>query len=254
MEGNQPIVVDNGSGLCKVGFSGEDYPLDIFPTIIGVPKYKDILFGVNQKDTYIGDGAQIKREKLSQVMFESFGIPSLYIGISSILSLYASGRTTGLVLEIGDGVTSASPIYQVISLVNSIERLDLAGRDITNYLMQILQERGYSFSTTSEREIINNIKDKLAFVSQDFQQSIVDNNKKEEEEISYELPDGQNLIIGNERFRCSEVLFQPSILGNESPGIHELTNYSIMKCDFNIRKHLYDEYNEYGASIVNTKF
>ncbi|KAM9985759.1 hypothetical protein ACTFIZ_012386 [Dictyostelium cf. discoideum] len=301
MEENQPIVIDNGSRLCKVGFSGENYPLDIFPSIIGIPKYKDILLGVNQKDTYIGDEAQTKRgvlsirypiengvirnwddmekiwkyilynqlrvlpsehpilhiesplnsksnrEKLSQIMFESFEIPSLYIGISSILSLYASGRTTGLVLEIGDGVTSALPIYEGFSLLNSIQRLHLAGRDITNYLIQTLQERGYSFSTTSERELINNIKEKLAFVSQDFQQSIL--NYKEEE-ISYELPDGQNLIIGNERFRCSEVLFQPSLLGNESPGIHELTNYSIMKCDFNIRKHLYGNIILSGGSTL----
>ncbi|KAN0050670.1 hypothetical protein ACTA71_003815 [Dictyostelium dimigraforme] len=297
MEENQPIVIDNGSSLCKVGFAGNIYPFNIFPSIVGVPKYTSILLGVNQKDKYIGDEAQTKRgilsirypiehgiiknwddmeiiwkhifynqlrvssnqhsmlhiepplnpksnrEKLGEIMFESFGIPSLYIEVSSILSLYATGRTTGLVLEIGDGVTSALPIYGDIHYQI----------DITDYLIKILEERGYLITTTIA-EIIRTIKEKFAFVSQDFQnnniQRSISNYNGDNKEISYELPDGQRLIIGNERFLCSEVLFQPSILGNESPGIHELTNYSIMKCDANIRKDLYGNIVLSGGSTL----
>merc|ERR1712156_707762 len=102
-------------------------------------------------------------------------------------------------MDSGDGVSHTVPIYEGYALPHAILRLDFAGRELTNYLMKILTERGYSFTTTLE--------------------------------TSYELPDGQVITIGNERFRAPEALFQPSFLGMESCGIHETTYNSIMKCD-----------------------
>ena len=168
-------------------------------------------------------------------MFETFSVPAIYIALQGVLSLYSSGRTTGIVLDSGDSMSQAVPIYEGYALPHAALTVNHAGSDLTDYLVKLLTERGYSFTTTAEREIVRDIKEKLCYVSCNFHKEM----SRKISSKSYTLPDGQIITTGNEQFRCPEALFQPSFLGMESAGIHEITYNSIMKCDVDIRKDLY---------------
>ncbi|KAI8039904.1 hypothetical protein M5D96_007329 [Drosophila gunungcola] len=249
---HQPaVVMDNGSGMCKAGFSTEDTPRVVFPSIVGRPRHQNVLVDSLVDDCLIGEAAARKRgmltlrypiehgvvknwedmekiwkhtyemlradpldhpvllteaplnpkknrEKMTEIMFENFEVPSLYVAIQAVLSLYATGRTVGVVVDSGDGVTHTVPIYEGYALPHACFRVDLAGRDLTDYLCTLLLERGVKMSTSAEREIVREIKEKLCYA-----------------------------------------LFQPSLLCQEVMGIHESTYHSILKCDLDLRKDMF---------------
>ncbi|OMH81305.1 Actin-2 [Zancudomyces culisetae] len=200
------------------------------------------------------------REAAAQILFETFNVPALYFSIQAVLSLYASGRTTGLVLDSGDGVTHAVPVYEGFTIPSAIQRIDLAGRDVTMYLKSLLRKSGLRFETTAEDEIVRVIKEKTCYVALD--------STKEEENMrnslystvqlgslsskssqpqsnlpstpeTFLLPDGNRVKLGHERFKAPEILFRPDLAGLEYPGLHQLIADCIAKSDCDLRKTLY---------------
>jgi actin len=165
-----------------------------------------------------------------QVMFETFSVPAIYIAVQQVLSLYASGRTTGIVVDSGE-VTHAVPIYEGYSLPHASFRLDLAGKELTDYLFRRL-----SFKTSAERLLAKDIKEKLCYVALDFDEEEKRYQQSSSLDKSYELPDGNVINVGIDRCRCPEILFKPYLLGLSLPSIHETVFNSIMNCDKDIRK------------------
>jgi actin len=182
------------------------------------------------------------RERMTQVMFEIFNVPSYYIAPQAVLALYASGRTTGIVLDSGDGVTHTVPVYEGYALPHAIMQLDVAGRDVSDYMVQLMKNAGGPLLAAAEREIAKDIKEKTAYVAVNYETEDKTFKDGFGKEASYTLPDGKTIPIGDMQYKAAEILFKPGKISSKHeglPGIHELIFQSIMKCDPEIRKDLY---------------
>ena len=180
------------------------------------------------------------REKMAEVMFEKFETPGLYMYTGSVLSLFASGKTTGLIVDSGEGRTHAVPIYEGFALPHGILKLDISGRDITDYLYTILRKNVPVFGNpdANYRGEVVKIKEQFCMVAQDF-----DILKKTSEESGdreeYRLPDGSSIMIGIEKYTCPEILFSPNHIGRNCSGLADTVFKAISNCDANIKKELY---------------
>ena len=243
--GPKSIVIDNGSGMVKAGFAGEDHPSAVFSSIIGYPLYTNqMFFFYNSNPYFIGDDAQrmrgvckIKypiangiiedfddmkkiwthtfynelraapseipvmiteanmkcksnREQMCRIMFDDFNVPAMYIQTPAVLSIYAAGRTTGIVVESGDDVTHAVPIFEGHQIPDTINKIELAGRDLTSYLIKFLKDDNYNFETSEERESVRDMKEKLCYVADDYEAEVKKATEDSTLKKIYVLPDG----------------------------------------------------------------
>jgi len=293
----KPIVIDNGSGVIKAGFSGDNQPSVKFPSIVGVPRTDKQMVGVESKAEYIGDEAQkmrgvlklsypiesgivtdwgqmekvweycfsnelrvdpnehkvmlteapqnpkANREKMTSLMFETFGVQGLYVAIQAVLSLYSNGRTTGMVCDSGDGVTHTVPVYEGYQVPHAVKKNYIAGRAITDHMAKLLTADGITEQggLSAWRQIVRKIKEELCFVSLDPEADKQKAAESTELAKNYELPDGQVVSVNAPRFMGPEALFFPDLIkeGDEVEGMHKMCYSSITECDIDIRKELY---------------
>ncbi|KAI9010679.1 actin-related protein [Hyaloraphidium curvatum] len=286
---NQPVVIDNGSGVIKAGFAGDDQPKCFFPSYVGRPKHVRIMAGAVEGDTFIGRKAQElrgllkinypmrhgiveswddmeriwqhvyseelktlpeehpvllteaplnprqNRERAAQILFETFNVPALFMSVQAVLALYASGRTTGLVLDSGDGVSHAVPVFEGFTMPHAVRRIDIAGRDVTDHLLLLLRKAGHNFHTSAEKEIVRLIKERACYVAPTASKDEKEAGKAED----FLLPDGNVVRLGDERHRAPELLFSPDVAGFEEPGVHQMLVDSIAKTDLDLRRTLF---------------
>ena len=185
------------------------------------------------------------RERMVQTMFETFGFGGVHVGVQAVMTLYAQGLQTGVVVDAGDGVTHIVPVFDGYALPHLTRRLDIAGRDITRQLVQLLFNRGYqqSFHSDSDLETVRKIKEQLCFVSAD-----LDIDRRLGRETTALLSEYHisgngdrplKLKLAEERFEAPEILFQPSLIGKECPGLAEQLFLTIQGADMDLRSELY---------------
>ena len=273
-ERSDTLVLDNGSGIFKAGFSGDKAPKVVFPNVIGKSRSTDDDFYlIGGEATHSVDALDLShpldhgfvnnwddmekvwhhalfnelhvspkehpvlltepplnprpdRERMTQIMFESFDVPSLSICIQAVLSLYASGRKTGCAVDIGYSNCQILSVYEGYASRNSVSNFDLSGKDIPQYMSEELVKRHSHLSSPESLSIARKVKERLTYVALDYEQevqTIVDSPTRKR---SFRLPDGHAVPIGEERFKCPEVFFQPSLVGRD---VEDLP-HSILRC------------------------
>jgi len=155
------------------------------------------------------------------------------------MSLYANGRTTGVVVDAGDGVSHTVPVFEGFTIPHAVMKMQIAGRVLTDYMQKLLLENGHSFTSSAELEIVRDIKETLCYVSQDYEED-TKKNLSSENDKQYTLPDKQVINIkGQVRIQCPELLFKPDLNGFSCKSIQDLAHKSITDSDIDVRKELY---------------
>ncbi|CAL1545021.1 unnamed protein product [Lymnaea stagnalis] len=186
------------------------------------------------------------REKTAQILFETFQVPAFFMASQPVLSLYNSGRTTGAVVDIGEGVTTAVPIYEGFAIPEAVVKMDFAGYDVTEYLLTLLAGKGYNLTSPPDRRSVKRLKETSCSVAAN-QQALTQANPA----TTFELPDKRVITLEDERYRAPEILFQPRIVGrNDIKGIPNVIHDVISACDMNTRKGLYNNIILAGGSSM----
>lgn len=179
------------------------------------------------------------REKMVQTMFEKYGFEGVYVAVQAVLVLYAQGLLDGVVLDSGDGVTHIIPVCEGYTMPNLVRRLDVAGSDVTRYLIKLLLLRGYAFNRTADFETVRQIKEKLCYVGYDLK---IEEQLANETTVlvdSVNVPDGRTIKLGQERYLAPEVLFQPHLIDVDAMGMSDQLFDCINKADIDLRPKFY---------------
>ncbi|KAJ8311539.1 hypothetical protein KUTeg_010894 [Tegillarca granosa] len=154
-------------------------------------------------------------EELSQMMFKTFCASALFIAKSAVLSLYATGHLDGVVVQIGDGITSIVPINQGYAVNENVIELPIGGRDFTEYMMQLLRDNG---SKDIDLQNAKDVKERLCY---------------------FQLGNGKSAMIGKEKFLVPELFFKPDMAKIVAVSLQESIVNSVMKCDASLRANLF---------------
>lgn len=195
------------------------------------------------------------RERIMEIMFEDFRVPAFYISMQAVLSLYASGKTTGLVVDSGEGMTSVVPVFEAYSLNHAIVQMPVAGKDLTEYMSKLLAESGVQIlDPHMVLETAKDIKEKLALVALDFDDEIAAYDQGDGHFEDYRLPDGKTARLGNLLMKCPEAMFNPSLIKKDVLGIHQACYKSIQISDQDLRGHLFSNILLSGGNTLLNNF
>eukprot|EP01065_Artemidia_motanka_P052122 TRINITY_DN9333_c0_g1_i1.p1 TRINITY_DN9333_c0_g1~~TRINITY_DN9333_c0_g1_i1.p1 ORF type:complete len:375 (+),score=100.79 TRINITY_DN9333_c0_g1_i1:92-1216(+) len=307
MSFSRTVVIDNGTGTIKAGFSGEALPTLLFANVVGTAKYPVEMVGgtLGQDARVVGENAlthrgvlklsypmehatvsqwsdmesvwshvfagleveskdhpvllteaplspDAMRTKAAEIFFEKFHAPALFFSVQGVLALYAASKTSGCVLDIGDGVTQVCPVYEGCVIPGAVSRADYGGRDVTRYLQRILRQAGHNFDTSAGFDIVRQIKEQHCQVSGLAQEQVRSGRGQDFSKCA--LPDGTAIQLYSERYKAPEVLFDPQRMWMEHPGCTQLLVNSIKKCDLDVRKCLLSELMLSGGSTLFKNF
>lgn len=191
-----------------------------------------------------------QRSEMAQFIFEECQVPALLFAVQGVLSLYASGATTGLVLDIGEGVTQTSPVVDYYSLRDCARRVDFAGQDVTLFLQNMLRQSGCFLDTSAECSIVRDIKEMHCKVSSTVRRTD-DGNKSSQ--VRHMLPDGHEIALSNDAMYAPDLLFAPSLGGYEHPGLTAIVHETIRRCDLDVRQSLYQGIFVAGGTTLTEK-
>ncbi|XP_063393499.1 uncharacterized protein LOC134678743 [Cydia fagiglandana] len=180
------------------------------------------------------------KEQMAELLFETFIVDAIYLAQTPALVTLASGRTTGLVWENGYSCCYTAPVFEGFPLKHSIVTSQLTGQALTGILLDLMKKIGYSFTTPTEIELAEKIKASTCYVATDLESIQASRMADGDTKVRYQLPDGQHIILDEERFICPEVLFRPSLQGLECPSIVDDICKTISRCDIDYQPMFYD--------------
>ncbi|KAK6928557.1 hypothetical protein RJ641_007148 [Dillenia turbinata] len=274
MDNRNVVVCDNGTVYVKCGFAGENFPTCVFPCVVGRPMlwYEESLTEQHIKDIVVGEACADLRHQLDisypvnngivenwddmghvwdhaffnelkvQTMFEKYNFAGIFIQIQAVLTLYAQGLLTGLVIDSGDGVTDVVPVVDGYSFPHLAKQIML--------LAGTLHPTLYAMNRNADFETVREIKEKLCYISYDYKREYQLGLETTILVKNYTLPDGRVIKVGTERFQAPEALFTPELIDLEGDGMADMVFRCIQEMDINNRMMLYQHIVLSGGSTM----